>query len=271
MNLQEFVGGGKKLEEKDYEEAALALGCEVAAVKAVSEVESSGSGFLRDNRPKILFESRWFSNLTGHQYDGSNPDISTRKWVRNYKGGAREYGRLEKAMKLNREAALKATSWGYFQILGVNYKLAGFANVEDFVKAHVRSEGEHLKAFVNFVKAKKIDDELRDLRWADFARIYNGPGYKKNRYDTKMADAYERYSSGVIRPSTLDVQQALIKHGYSLDADGITGPKTRAAIMDFQSANGLVADGIAGPNTLEALGLFEVADPIAIAKHVSED
>jgi len=36
-------------------------------------------------------------------------------------------------------------------------------------------------------------------------------------------------------------------------ADGIVGPKTRAAVVAFQVAAGLVADGIAGPRTRAAL------------------
>jgi Transglycosylase-like domain/Putative peptidoglycan binding domain len=38
-------------------------------------------------------------------------------------------------------------------------------------------------------------------------------------------------------------------------ADGVYGPKTRAAVKRFQRANGLAVDGVAGPQTLAALGL----------------
>jgi hypothetical protein len=57
------------------------------------------------------------------------------------------------------------------------------------------SEGAQLQAFVNFVLHEKLDDELRDRRWADFARKYNGPGFKANRYDTKLAAAFERHAA----------------------------------------------------------------------------
>ena len=38
-------------------------------------------------------------------------------------------------------------------------------------------------------------------------------------------------------------------------ADGVYGPRTRAAVKRYQRANGLAVDGIAGPQTMAALGL----------------
>jgi peptidoglycan hydrolase-like protein with peptidoglycan-binding domain len=50
-----------------------------------------------------------------------------------------------------------------------------------------------------------------------------------------------------------DIQEQLNKHGYNLNIDGIVGPKTTAAIKDFQTKNGLQVDGIVGTNTWGAL------------------
>ena len=49
------------------------------------------------------------------------------------------------------------------------------------------------------------------------------------------------------------LQQALNGAGYSLDADGIYGDKTRSAVRQYQRANGLGVDGIVGEQTWGAL------------------
>ena len=158
--MSEFEGEAKKIAPQDYEAAAAKLMCDVAAVKAVVEVESGGrTGFLADKRPKILFESRWFHKLTGGRHDETHPGISTPKWVRNYKGGAGEYERLAEAIELDRTAALKSASWGMFQILGVNHGLAGFDTVEEFVERQCVSEGEH----VNRADVRHVAQVLRLL------------------------------------------------------------------------------------------------------------
>ena len=57
------------------------------------------------------------------------------------------------------------------------------------------SEREQLELFAAFVRARKLDVYLRKRDWAGFALRYNGPGYKKHRYDTRMAQAYRRYKN----------------------------------------------------------------------------
>jgi LysM repeat protein len=188
--------GSRTLTEADWQRAAKALGVDVAAIKAVANVEAPGSGFLPDGRPKILFEAAQFGRLTGDRYNSSHPNISSAKWDRSlYVGGAGEYKRLEEAKGLNETAALQAASWGRFQIMGFNHKTAGYANVQDFVKAMQHSEGKQLDAFVNFIKADPaMHSALKKHDWANFAQAYNGPGYAANNYDTKIAAEYNKLS-----------------------------------------------------------------------------
>lgn len=52
------------------------------------------------------------------------------------------------------------------------------------------------------------------------------------------------------------VQNALIKAGASIKADGVYGPNTEKAVMRFQQAQGLPANGTVDKKTREALGLI---------------
>ena len=194
-------GGGDAapLDDADFAAAGAALGCDVAAIRAVAEVEAAGSGFFKapDGRPKILFEAHLFSRFTKRKYDASHPAISSPTWNRAlYKRGPAEYERLSAAMALDRKAALQSASWGKFQILGMHYGTCGCASVDDFVQAQCRSERAQLDAFVRFVIANpRMHAALRERRWDDFAYRYNGAGYKQNRYDEKLAAAYARHAA----------------------------------------------------------------------------
>lgn len=48
-------------------------------------------------------------------------------------------------------------------------------------------------------------------------------------------------------------QGRLVVAGYPLNVDGIFGPKTKQAVMEYQMAHGLACDGIIGPKTWAVL------------------
>lgn len=181
------------LTEQDFKDAANLLGCDVAAIKAVAEVESRQNGFTDNEEPVILFERHIFSKKTNHLFDKTNPGISNPK-SGGYGKSSDQHARLMEAVKLNRNAALMSASWGKFQIMGFNFALAGFNSLQEFINAMYKSEREHLMAFVNYVIQMSLVDELINKKWADFARKYNGPEYKKNNYDIKLAAAYKKYN-----------------------------------------------------------------------------
>jgi hypothetical protein len=53
-----------------------------------------------------------------------------------------------------------------------------------------------------------------------------------------------------------EIQAQLAAKGYDPQgADGVFGPKTYAAVLSFQRAQGLLADGEVGPRTAQALGI----------------
>lgn len=198
--------GDKFLSEQDLKDFAAKHNLELAAVKAVNEVESSGKGFFIDGRPKILFEGHVFWGLLEKSginpssiANASNADVLYPKWSKaHYVGGPREYDRMEKAAAILadprvREAALGSTSWGSYQIMGYHAQKLGYASNVEFVDQMYVHERNHLDAFGRFISAFGCINHLRAKNWAAFAKCYNGAGYAKNKYDIKMASAYQKF------------------------------------------------------------------------------
>ena len=189
----------KHLSDDDIVKAANTLGVPVAAVRAVNEVESTGSGFLSDGRPKILFERHVFwQRLQARGIDpapiaAQSPNICSRT-PGGYQGGAAEYTRLAAAELIDAGAAYESASWGAFQIMGYHWQRLGYVGIDDFVARMENSEGDQLDAFVRFVAADAgLLAALKAANWAQFAKGYNGPDYARNLYDAKLAQAFAKY------------------------------------------------------------------------------
>lgn len=258
----------KLLSSSDIAHCAGILGVSTAALRAVIAVETAGGGFIAGTElPKILFEGHWFHRLTDGVFDDEHPDLSYAKWTKaHYKGGRGEYDRLLAAIELDADAAMQSCSWGLGQVMGFNHGIAGFADIDSFVNAMADGEGRQLEAMVGFINSKGLADDLRRQDWAAFARTYNGPGYKKNAYDTKLAAAFAKArfaedADGNVpfiedRGRVAELQAALnttLKAGLAVD--GWWGPKTRRAVQAFERANGLEPDGEVDAQVLEKLGL----------------
>lgn len=190
------------LSEEDFQECADLLNVDVAAIKAVQEVETgSNGGFFQEGKPSILFEGHIFWNQlikvgkNPQDYLVGNDDILYKSWTKtHYKGGLAEYDRLNKAMQIDREAALSSASWGMFQIMGFNYSDCNCSNINIFVDRMKQSAKSQLKLFTYFMLNHGYDKYLRNKNWDGFAKRYNGPGYALNQYDVKLANAYLKYS-----------------------------------------------------------------------------
>lgn len=202
----------------DFERVARALGCHVAQIRAVWEVESGG-GWFTDVRadilaldgpggfldgphlPKILFEAHVFDRETGGRFRKSHPNLSSVKWNQSlYVGGMGEYERLYRAMQLDRTAALRSASVGGAQIMGFNHELAGFDTVDAFWEAMKTSERAHLDAFAAFIRNSGLLAALRQISTlhADcvpFAKGYNGSGYWRHDppYNIRIARAFKKW------------------------------------------------------------------------------
>lgn len=192
-----------------YASMAKEFGCEVAAIRAVAETESSGKGYFNNGLPKILFERHRFYALTDPNRNAKKdaakiahpfrafPDICN-PVPGGYSVEEAEYARLIKAAKLNRDAAIMACSWGSFQVLGEYYEQCDFKSLTDLVDACMRSPDGHIALFRGFLKMpekKRAIEALKARNWEQFTRYYNGGNWEKQNpdYPKKMARYYEEY------------------------------------------------------------------------------
>jgi hypothetical protein len=174
-----------------YASASWLLLCEEKAIRAVGKVEAGPQGaFLDSGEPVMLFERHKFHALTGGRFDKAAPSISD-PTPGGYGAYDEQPARLQLAAKYDHDAAILSTSWGLFQILGMNHTAAGFPDLQRFVNAMYRSADDHLRAFTMFIRSNPfLVDALRNKDWRAFAYYYNGPGFAVNQYDVKIRDAY---------------------------------------------------------------------------------
>ena len=206
------AGAATKLQPEDFKFVADKLQVDSNALRAFAEVEAGGSGFLANGLPKILFERHVFwrelgkAGLTEQRaaFNKERPDICGPRAYTNkrdvaiterYINGEGNYERLEAAISVSREAALKSCSWGMFQIMGFNAVPIGYTTTEEFVGYMFESEMRHLESVGLFIRNdRRLVTALRALDWRTVASIYNGPAFEKFQYDKKMAAAYAKWS-----------------------------------------------------------------------------
>lgn len=194
-----------KLTNEMIKDLANRLGIEPALLKAVQIVEAAGrDGFLSEGRPQILFEGHIMYKEFHKKFPDRDLDYLCKrfsmvfypKWDKSkYFGGLGEYKRLELAKEIDEECALKATSWGMFQIMGFNHNLCGCKDVFDFVHKMSESHEKQLELMYYFMNNSGCLKELKEKDWAGFAKKYNGPGYAQNAYDQKLRNAYENFKN----------------------------------------------------------------------------
>ncbi len=287
-DFKDFKGAGKRIEDIDLPRLAQRIGVGEDELHAIIDVETSGTGFDKQGRPKMLFEPHvFYRNLSGAKRTAAvNAGLAYAKWDKAKKYPADSYPRLKKALLIDETAALRACSWGLGQVLGENHRMVGYETPQAMVLAFMEDEEEHLEAMVEFIIASGIEDDMRKLAALDrktlpsdcepIVKVYNGPSYKANNYHVKMANAHNKWRA--IRDTPLpdsapvlpvndeklvsNVQQLLRDKGYPEigEPDGIYGPRTRNAILAFQADQKLPLTGVITDDLLAALVKAEVRE-----------
>lgn len=115
-----------------------------------------------------------------------------------YLGGQRENYRLEMAKQISESCAIESASFGLFQIMGFHWQALGYQSAKEFEQQMSESELKQTEAFIRFISLRsnrKMILALKEHDYAAFSRLYNGPNYKKNHYDEKIKEAYEKIST----------------------------------------------------------------------------
>jgi N-acetylmuramidase/Putative peptidoglycan binding domain len=234
-----FEGAARALSSAGLASAANSIGVGAPEIWTVLTVETSGCGFLADRRPQILFERHVFHRLTHGQFDdGAISDPSPGGYGPR---GAFQYQRLQLAIAKDRSAALQSASWGIGQVMGFNFRAAGFSDAESMVAAMSDSEDAQLAAMGGFLLANHLAAPLAGHDWKAFALGYNGQNYAINQYDKKLGDAFTKFTTSQL--PNLDVRAVQLYLGYlgftPGSVDGVAGARTLSALNRFQTQNGL--------------------------------
>jgi N-acetylmuramidase/Putative peptidoglycan binding domain len=193
---------------------------EVAAVLAIWQIESGGRQHT-PGRAIIRFENHLLYRNWGQSnqalYDqhfrhGGRAGQPGRSWQGHefcesagagfqpvHSGQqATEYRALELASRLaGQDAALKSISIGGPQILISNHQLIGYSSPRAMYDAFQADERAHVLGFFDFCRHTRAPSSgdllryLRERRWPDFARYYNGPGQVAT-YGGRIQNAYDQ-------------------------------------------------------------------------------
>lgn len=187
-------GPDTPLNFQHFQESAERLRCPVSHIQAVAAVEAAGAGF-QDGFPKILPERHRFSKITRGRFDQSHPHLSYPAWgtLRYPSRQEDRYELLLDMIRLDVSAGIAACSYGKFQILGENHRACGYDTAHGFAFAQAFDEITQLKCFEKFVESNGLLPHLQNGIWTRFAKGYNGPAYRQNRYDVKLAQAVRHY------------------------------------------------------------------------------
>lgn len=149
---------------------------------------------------------------------------------------AGRYAMLDRMVAIHKDAAYKSCSYGVGQIMGENAEAMGFASAEHLYANACYSGENQIKQMILFIATKPaLVTAMHAEDVKNIAYFYNGPAYKDNQYDIKLAALIEFYEKGEGYPA-VPLDGDILALGYE-------------SVEQFQRENGLKPDGIVGQIT----------------------
>jgi hypothetical protein len=183
------------------QQEAARLKIEPAFAMAIVTVEAGKKGLDQNGKPITRFEPHIFNDQLRKR--GINEKHATAKGLGERQvdgvscegGPAHENACLQKAMEINKEAALNSVSMGLGQIMGFNSKLVGYANSTEMYEQFSSTgggEAEQVRAMFRLIE--HVPAQLNAARRADFGAFTRA--YNTSKPGT---DLYNRYTAGLER------------------------------------------------------------------------
>lgn len=176
------------------------LGCTVAQLSAVAEVESGGAAFFTSGHPKILWERHYFFKRLQILIPMISDPVAGGYTMDANKNGVNDsWEKLADAAMRAPAYAFESCSWGKFQIMGAWWQKLGYPSAAEFAWSMRESEAGHYEAFVRYVETFGLVPAIRavdgnPMNARPFARGYNGKGFAKFNYDVKIAAEHRRFA-----------------------------------------------------------------------------
>jgi hypothetical protein len=167
-----------------YQRLAKDLDVTPAAIRAFAVVESDEKPFTPNGAPVVRFEAgHWKKHRIAERVALSFDKAP------NARDLDARWEQFKRMRAVNETAAIMSHSFGLFQIMGFNHRLCMCHDAATFLSEVMTLEGQ-LKMFKRFmVSSPALLSAVRRNQPEKVGFHFNGPQYKRNKYDVKWAAA----------------------------------------------------------------------------------
>ncbi len=239
---------------------------------AVAEVESGGQVYaVVDDKPEplIRFEGHYFDRrLTPEKQLRARAEKLASPMAGKIPNPRTQAGRwrlLERAAAIDRKAAYESVSWGLGQVMGAHWAWLGYDSVDALVEEARSGAAGQARLMARYIEKAGLAEALTARNWNAFARGYNGPDYRRYRYHTRIATAYQSYRGVSPEPETVYAEAGRQRTWRTATASWADAarpssrgrwtvrPPDRTRCARIPAPHGLLADGVADDKVQQLL------------------
>lgn len=259
--------------------AAREQGIEPPALLAIVDVETGGVPFETDGRtPQFLYERHVAFREAGAKSKALQsafvrcglaiPKWDKAKQYQDERTSAQRIQLISKAREIDEEVAHRSASWGLGQTMGNECHELGFESATAMVEFQTGSVANQIDCMIREIRKSKLVDALNGHNWSHVARIYNGPGYAANQYDTKLANAYKRWVRKLPTMTQTDGAPRPIPPEQKLTAAEIKGIQEELRHLGYAEVG--TPDGNWDTRTIGAISAFQAHEGLAVTGHYDD-